>query len=273
MTIKEKIKNSIRAYILGDALGVPFEFKDEGTFKCTQLSEGGFHGQIKGTWSDDTSILLCLLDAFTRGYYSSFENYIQNLKKWVKGKGFNAGDSLFDIGCQTSEAINRGGCEKTDRMGNGALFYCLPIAYITLDKDDCITKSFFEDYCSYTHNNDNCFEYGTRLCCIIKQLLRTLPSEKYEVSDYSNKGDVINTYNLVVDNFNVLCNKSTSLFEDLCTVVNCGCDTDTNAAIFGSLIGCIKPIEQKHWKKIRKYEYIDKLIDNFVDIYEKDCYV
>lgn len=30
--MKEKIKNSIRAYIIGDVLGVPFEFRKKGTF-------------------------------------------------------------------------------------------------------------------------------------------------------------------------------------------------------------------------------------------------
>lgn len=268
MTTKEKIKNSIRAYILGDTLGVPFEFKREGSFRCTKLSGGGFHQQAKGTWSDDTSILLCLLDAFTRGRLFSFENYIYNLKRWIEEKDFNAENYLFDIGCQTSKSINEGGCQKTDSMGNGALFYCIPIAYITLNEDDFETKRFFEKFCSYTHNNDNCIEYGTKLCCIIKQLLRTLPSEKYEVSDYENRGDVINTYNLVIDNFNVFCNKSTSLFDDLCAIVNYGHDTDTNAAIFGSLMGCVKPVEKKYWKQVKRHDYIDKLINNFVDIYE-----
>lgn len=32
LTMKEKIKNSIRAYIIGDVLGVPFEFRKKGTF-------------------------------------------------------------------------------------------------------------------------------------------------------------------------------------------------------------------------------------------------
>lgn len=30
LTMKEKIKNSIRAYIVGDVLGVPFEFRKKG---------------------------------------------------------------------------------------------------------------------------------------------------------------------------------------------------------------------------------------------------
>ena len=43
--IKNKIRNSLRAYIIGDALGVPFEFKTKGTFNCTDFVGGGTHGQ------------------------------------------------------------------------------------------------------------------------------------------------------------------------------------------------------------------------------------
>ena len=65
--LEEKIKNSIYAYVLGDALGVPFEFRKNGTFKCHGFVGNGTHDQPKGTWSDDTSILLCILESLTRG--------------------------------------------------------------------------------------------------------------------------------------------------------------------------------------------------------------
>ena len=56
--MKQKMRNSLRAFIIGDALGVPFEFQKKGTFECTGFVGGGIHQEEAGTWSDDTSIML-----------------------------------------------------------------------------------------------------------------------------------------------------------------------------------------------------------------------
>ena len=40
---------------VGDALGVPYEFKPRGTFECRGMVGHGTHDQPAGTWSDDTA--------------------------------------------------------------------------------------------------------------------------------------------------------------------------------------------------------------------------
>ena len=47
--------------------------------------------------------------------------------------------------------------------------------------------------------------------------------------------------------------------------MNLGFDTDTNAALFGALMGIHKEVDIEDWKQVRKYREIDKLIDNFVN--------
>lgn len=72
------IKGVIYGAAVGDALGVPYEFKDRGTFKCTGMSEGGTHGMPQGTFSDDTSLLLATQDSLVhcgkkhQGYARAF---------------------------------------------------------------------------------------------------------------------------------------------------------------------------------------------------------
>jgi ADP-ribosyl-[dinitrogen reductase] hydrolase len=266
--MREKIKNSIRAYIIGDTLGVPFEFKKEGSFYCNDFSSGGFHNQIEGTWSDDTSVLLCLIDALSNEGKTAlwkFKQFQKNLYLWYNDVGFNAGSYCFDIGGQTCQSIMQRGCEESDRMGNGALFYSLPIAIATLNDSDDYTRRIFKMFCSYTHNNDNCFKFGSDFCCVLKKLLRDLPTENLEVNDYQNAGDVINTYNLVIDNYLAQENKNSTLFEDLCCIVNLGEDTDTNAAIFGAIMGTRKKVLEKDWIRVRRYKEIDEVIDKFLD--------
>lgn len=96
-------------------------------------------------------------------------------------------------------------------------------------------------------------------------MLRDLPTENLEVNDYQNAGDVINTYNLVIDNYLARENKNSTLFEDLCQVVNLGEDTDTNAAIFGAIMGTKKKVLEKDWMRVRRCKEIDDLIDKFLD--------
>ena len=53
--MNRKLHDAILGLAIGDALGVPFEFKKRGTFLCTDMVGFGTHSQPKGTWSDDTS--------------------------------------------------------------------------------------------------------------------------------------------------------------------------------------------------------------------------
>lgn len=270
MNLKEKIKNSIKTYIVGDALGVPFEFRKKGTFNCKKFEGFQTHDQKPGTWSDDTSILLCLMEALT---YSpnlllNVQRYKANLIAWYNNGEFSV-EGLFDIGKQTNEAII---CEfqkqkKTSRMGNGALFYSLPLACIFLNQE-LDTKRIFEKFCSVTHNNNICFEFGLDFSLILRDLLLSLPMKR-NVSQFRNCGDVKNTLFLIIDFFNRVKERETTSFEDLCEIVNLGRDTDTNAALFGALIGTVKPIDENCWRKVQRWEYLESNINSFINSIEQ----
>ena len=56
------IKGSIWGLIVGDALGVPVEFKEREALRkhpVTDMMEYGSHHQPKGTWSDDSTSRGC----------------------------------------------------------------------------------------------------------------------------------------------------------------------------------------------------------------------
>ncbi len=262
--MKQKMRNSLRAFIIGDALGVPFESRTKDTFKCTGFVGGGIHQKEAGTWSDDTSIMLCLLDALTKGkdVNDTVELLKENLTKWYYEGEFTV-DGTFDVGRQTAASI---GCDfknwrKTDRMGNGALFYA-PVAYYYLN--DTFNKSNFEVFCRVTHNNESCVEYGWELGKILKKCIRGQMEYKL-YPPYQNRGDVRNTFNLILDMFRTHRYRKVSLFENLCDVVNHGEDTDTNAALSGLLLGTEMKVDEKDWQQIRKHEFADKIIDDFID--------
>ena len=63
---KNKMYGAFFGIAVGDALGVPFEFRSkEDMLKkpATEMIGFGSHNQPMGTWSDDTSLTLCLADS------------------------------------------------------------------------------------------------------------------------------------------------------------------------------------------------------------------
>lgn len=67
--MESKLKDAIYGLAIGDALGVPYEFKERGTFYCNDMIGNGTHKQPIGTWSDDTSMTLATCNSIkkTRG--------------------------------------------------------------------------------------------------------------------------------------------------------------------------------------------------------------
>ncbi len=61
-----KVYDGIIGVAIGDALGVPVEFisrEELAKFPVTGMQGYGVHHQPMGTWSDDTSLTLALMDS------------------------------------------------------------------------------------------------------------------------------------------------------------------------------------------------------------------
>lgn len=66
-----KIKAVLFGFAVGDALGVPVEFKTrkELLFSPVKDLQGyGTWNQPPGTWSDDSSLAFCLAESLVKGY-------------------------------------------------------------------------------------------------------------------------------------------------------------------------------------------------------------
>ena len=61
-----KVLDGILGFVVGDALGVPVEFKSRDELSLNPVVDMfgmGVHGQPVGTWSDDTSMLIATMDS------------------------------------------------------------------------------------------------------------------------------------------------------------------------------------------------------------------
>jgi len=124
---------------IGDALGVPVEFKRREYLTSNPVTDMfgfGSHNQPIGTWSDDTSMTLCLLHSLSKGL--NYTDIASKFQSWLHNGDYTPHGEVFDIGMTTISAIERfsngiepikcGGSKEHDN-GNGSLMRILPLAF------------------------------------------------------------------------------------------------------------------------------------------------
>lgn len=131
-------------HAIGDALGVPVEFKSRIELNKNPIKDmqgGGEYNMPKGTWSDDTSMSLCTLASLSRGKIG-LKEIMENFGKWLYEGDFTATGTVFDVGGTCGNAINRHFKEKRSihkcgladefSNGNGSLMRIHPIVLYLL---------------------------------------------------------------------------------------------------------------------------------------------
>lgn len=103
-----KITDALLGVAVGDAVGVPFEFKSREEMQSNPAKDMigyGTHNQAPGTWSDDSSLTFCLAESLTNGY--DLKDISQRFIQWKNQAYWSARGSVFDIGITTARAIRR----------------------------------------------------------------------------------------------------------------------------------------------------------------------
>ena len=137
--LKDKIKASIFGAAVGDALGVPAEFKSRRELELAPVKEMtgyGTHNKPEGYWSDDTSMILATLDTLTPEL--NYENIMDAFAKWHDFGFYTIDDECFDCGNTVAAAVKKygngtepllcGGESEYDN-GNGSLMRIAPVAF------------------------------------------------------------------------------------------------------------------------------------------------
>ncbi len=175
MKQNERLSGAIWGLAVGDALGVPVEFRSRTSLDADPVKEmraGGTHGQVAGTWSDDSSLTFCLMDALTSGEID-FHQIATNFLAWMKDGFWTPHGVVFDRGISTTNAILRfdkgmdavfcGGHDESDN-GNGSLMRILPLAFIANDSNEITRYELVKSCSSITHMHFrsvfSCFIYA-----------------------------------------------------------------------------------------------------------------
>lgn len=286
-----KVYNGIMGLVVGDALGVPYEFKQRDTFKATDMIGYGTYNQPAGTWSDDSSMTLATLESFSRLGRIETEDIMNNFFDWLYRGKFTPHGQVFDVGNTTRQAINRfglgampencGGRNATDN-GNGSLMRILPLAFMDISMRDVIRVS------QLTHAHEVSIAACLIYILIARKLIVGIEKEKAVIlgvkaveesmpEEYSEleylkylKRDEIRSSGYVVDTLEAAlwCFLKTDNYRDcVLEAVNLGGDTDTIAAVAGGLAGICygvggeKGIPEEWIEKIACKEWIKELCE------------
>lgn len=153
---------------VGDALGVPYEGRTAEDMRrepCAGMAGGMAHRQKPGTWSDDTSMALCVADSLgSRGLDP--DDAMKKFSEWRRYGRYTAGGVAFDVGRTCRRAIDRYdqgappalcGDRTEAGNGNGGLMRALPIAlYACLNRDSGSLDALLQpvhDYSALTHGH------------------------------------------------------------------------------------------------------------------------
>ena len=138
MSHNERLLGGLWGAVVADALGVPVEFESREALRrdpVVGVRGYGSHNQPPGTWSDDSSLMLCTLEGLLHGF--RLPQIGDLFVRWLTESHWTPWGSVFDVGYTTDMAIRRlqGGASPEDAgqrdewsNGNGSLMRILPVA-------------------------------------------------------------------------------------------------------------------------------------------------
>ena len=138
-------KSGIMGVVIGDALGCPVQFKSReevARHPVTDMRGFGTFNLPAGSWTDDSSLTLALLESIRRTGAIDYIDIMDNFVKWLDDGAFTPYGYAYDIGRRTMSAINRyrryhkphkaGNIDERSN-GNGSLMRIMPAVLYCCD--------------------------------------------------------------------------------------------------------------------------------------------
>ena len=276
-------------------------------YPITDMVGYGTHNMPEGTWSDDTSMTIAELDSIGNKGTIDYNDIMNNYVKWVKNAEYTGTGVFFDIGNTTRVAISnfvRGmnpiecGEKTINSNGNGSLMRMIPFVLYLLENpmSEAEEVEFINNASSLTHAHEisklGCYIYTQYLKLLLEGKTKEEAYDELKMFDYKKfysedsiqrykriiNGDIplltkeqIKSSGYVVDTLeaSIWCTLKSSNYKDSALeAVNLGEDTDTVAAITGSMLGVIygyESIPQEWINKLKNKEYLTNLCKKFDD--------
>lgn len=281
MVFREHIRAGMLGLLVGDACGVPYEFRRPEELpplrKLGMIPPKGFlrtyaHVPL-GTWSDDGAQALCLFASLCACRQYHAHDFASRLLRWHDHGYLAVENYVFDIGNQTSMSIARlkkglntsdSGLSGERNNGNGSLMRSLPLALLHRGDDVALVVDA-QRQSKLTHKHPR-----AQICCALyclwarreyqhhpepwedavatlRQLYQVNPEFLHELNEYIRPDEPPHGTGsgYVVDALNSarLACQETSYQTVIQRAISLGNDTDTTACIAGGIAGLRYGIE------------------------------
>ena len=270
---------------------------------CEMLGYGS-HQVPAGCWSDDTTMTICEMESFSRLGNWDYRDIFQNFLSWVTQGAFTPMGKPFGVGRTCLGAIHRFnqgtepaacGAVRPNENGNGALMRMLPVALFAwargLPAEE--TKRLCDEVSALTHAHSiskmGCRLYvdfcrgilegmspGEALHFIRRQDYRGYGAEAaasyqrilggglehLELAEIRSGGYVVDTLEAAL----WVLLRSSTYAETVISAINLGQDTDTIAAVAGSLAGIFYGVESipPDWRNtLQRRPYLEEVASQF----------
>jgi len=276
ISTKDRILGGIWGSLVGDALGVPVEFKDRAAVQADPVKDMrgfGTHHQPAGTWSDDGALTLCAVESLLHAEFDTHDMG-HRFVRWMNEGLWTATGEVFDVGMATANALTKiargtpaedAGGRDEHSNGNGSLMRILPIALRFFNEPLEQYSARLERASAITHAHPRskmaCVLYGL----VIRQLLlgwKAQPAVEAARAEFAGwyerapefshfkriledelvsllEGEIVSTgYVLHTLHASLWCLLTTDSFDEcVLKAVNLGGDTDTTGCVAGGLAG------------------------------------
>ena len=259
--VKSRAQGCLLGQLAGDSLGSLVEFNDASTIRdlypegARELADGGVWNTLAGQPTDDSEMALTLARSLVRKEGFSIDDIRASYVRWYRS-------GPFDIGRTTTCGLE--GEPILESQANGALMRVSPLGIFGWKMEpEALAKLAAED-AALTHPNRICQQVNGLYATAIAEAIREgfAPSTVYDrmavratqwnanqaireridqaqtrrPPEYSHQmGWVLTAFQNTL--YELL--HASTLEEGVIATVQCGGDTDTNAAICGALLGAV----------------------------------
>lgn len=281
---QDRVLGGLWGAVVGDALGVPVEFTSRAQREKDPVTDMRGYGTFDlpaGSWSDDSSLMLCtiegLLDGFDTGRIG------RTFVRWLREAHLTPYGIVFDVGVGTSQAIKhieqgvgaeQAGSAGEKNNGNGSLMRILPVAIYCLSMTDDDMVRHAHRVSSITHAHPRSLMACGMYCLMARSLIEGSPLNDAYLSMIASAKDIyggppflgeMHHFNRVLggdigsypekkidsDGYVVhtieaalWCLMNTASYsEAVLKAVNLGHDTDTTAIVTGGLAGAHRGLD------------------------------
>ena len=141
ISLRDRLAGAVWGHLVGDALGVPYEFDDPVPAEKVQLARKARGSQPPGTWSDDGALMLALLDSLLTVGFDTTDQARRSfvlVSRWHVRRGWGRvrrwRHDEHSPRAHRVGGLSRGfGADRRASCGNGSLMRILPLALVERD--------------------------------------------------------------------------------------------------------------------------------------------